>query len=85
MTMHVMKILDHTGHTELTWDADDKAAVSDAKGKFDDYIGRGFQAFAIDVTEEDGVTVKEKGRRITAWSDIKDAGEVMLFPQLRGG
>lgn len=80
---HVMNILDRTGHTSITWDADDKVSVQDAKDKFEEMIGKGYRAFAIETTEDDGITIEEKGRPITAF-DPK-AGKVMMIPHLQGG
>jgi hypothetical protein len=83
MTMHMMNILDRTGHTNVTWDPDDKVSVADAKDKFEEMIRRGYTAFAINTTEDDGITIEEKGTRITVF-DPK-AGKVMMIPQLVGG
>jgi hypothetical protein len=80
---HVMNVLDTTGHTTITWDTRDPASVNDARAKFDEMIGRGYSAFAMEVVEDDGVVVEEKGRRIDEF-DPSD-GKVMMIPQLRGG
>jgi hypothetical protein len=83
MTMHFMNIMDVTGHTVVRWDPNDKVSVSDAEEKFDEMIGRGYTAFAITMVEENGITVEEKGNRITTF-DPK-AGKIMMIPHLQGG
>jgi hypothetical protein len=81
--LNQMLVMDRTGHTTVTWDVDDKVSVADAKDKFDEMVGRGYTAFAIRTIEDDGITVEEKGQRITTF-DPK-AGKIMLIPQLQGG
>jgi hypothetical protein len=83
MTMHQMNIFDRTGHTQVSWDPDDKASVADASDKFTELVGKGYTAFAVDTKEEDGLTIESKGRRITTF-DPK-AGKVLMVPQLVGG
>jgi hypothetical protein len=76
-------VLRRTGHTEISWDPDDKAATADAEKKFDDMIERGFSAFRVNTSEENGVKTKEKGVRITAFDPR--AGEVMMIQPMQGG
>ncbi|MGY3278089.1 hypothetical protein [Bradyrhizobium sp. S3.7.6] len=82
---HVMNIMDLTGHTSMSWDADDAVAVKAAKAKFDDYKAKGYTAFAISITEENGIEVEGQGRRIDRFEDVGAAAKVLLVPQLRGG
>lgn len=81
--IHSMEVMDITGHSTMTWNPSDPDSVKDAEAKFDEMIGNGYTAFAMEVKSTNGVTVEEKGRRITRF-DAK-AGKIMLIPQLRGG
>lgn len=81
--LSTMLVMDSSGHTTVTWDPRDPASVRDAKAKFDEFIEAGHQCFEMDVADENGVVVEEKGRRITEFNPR--AGKLMMVPQLRGG
>lgn len=83
MTMHVMNVMDITGHTTVTWDPENKESVRDAKAEFKRLIAAGYSAFRMNVVSENGIVVEEKGERITTFDP--DAGKVMMVPQLVGG
>lgn len=83
MNMHVMNVMDHTGHTTVTWDPTNADSVRDARREFDGLIRRGFSAFRMEVVAENGVVVEEKGARIDTF-DL-EAGKVMMIPHRVGG
>lgn len=83
MNMHVMDVLDRTGHTSVEWDPDEPMSVKAARAKFDELRGQGYSAFAIEADEDEGVTVEKKGRRIDAFDPR--VGKVMMIPHLQGG
>jgi hypothetical protein len=80
MTMHVMNILDQTGHTTHGWDSDNELEVGIAKAAFDEAIKKGYYAYRV--TEgKDGES--KRGDRLTAFDP--DAEKMILMPQLVGG
>lgn len=82
--MHgTMNVMDPTGHTTVTWDPGNAESVTDARREFRALIGRGYEAFRMNVVSENGVVVEEKGERIREFDPA--AGKVIMFPQLRGG
>jgi hypothetical protein len=83
MNMHVMNVLDSTGHTTVTWDPTNANSVRDARREFQDLVRRGYSAFRMNVIAENGVVVEEKGERIDTFDP--QAGKVMMVPHLRGG
>jgi hypothetical protein len=83
MTMHVMNIMDLTGHTTMTWKPDDPASCADAEKKFAEMLERGYTAFAMEMVSTNGVTVEQQGRRIKKFDPT--AGKIMLIPQIVGG
>lgn len=82
-SFRTMQIMDRTGHTTVTWKPDDAGSVKDAAKKFKEMIKEGYTAFAMDVVSTNGVTVEQKGKRITEFDPT--AGKIMLIPQLVGG
>ncbi len=76
MNVHVMKIMDRTGHTEISWDPTKPVEVSVAEAAFDKLIKERYSAFEVD---EDG----DRGERITKFNP--KAGKIMMVPQLVGG
>jgi hypothetical protein len=83
MTMHVMNIMDRSGHQNMQWDSSDPKAVEMARAKFAEYAGRGYQAFAVDVKTERGMTEETKGRRIDTFDPTVQ--KLILIPQMQGG
>lgn len=76
MGRHEMIIPDQTGHTSITWDPSKPAEVEVAESTFDDFTGKGYRAFRMTGSGE-------QGTRMDAF-DAK-AEKVMFVPQLRGG
>lgn len=82
-TFRTMQIMDRTGHTTVTWNPDDAGSIKDAAKKFKEMIDQGYTAFAMDLVSTNGVTVEQKGKRITSFDPA--AGKIMMIPQLVGG
>jgi hypothetical protein len=82
MNMHVMDVMDHTGHTTVTWDPQDETSVADARREFRRLLAAGHQAFRMEATG-DGVVVENKGERITEFDP--EAGRVLMVPHRVGG
>lgn len=81
---HFMVIMDHTGHTTITWDPDDKDSVKEAKKEFKKLLNEGYQAFEMSVERESGGMVTEtKGTRATEFDPT--VGKYMMIPHLQGG
>lgn len=74
--MSKMEVMDPTGHTSISWDADVDIEVSIARSAFDEAIKKGYQAFRV--RGED-----QKGERLTAFDP--EAEKILLIPQLKGG
>jgi hypothetical protein len=72
-----MEILNPTGHTEVTWHADNAEEVAAARATFTAMTGQGYQAFRA------GPSKSERGNRITEFDPSIE--RMILFPQLRGG
>lgn len=83
MNMHVMDVMNTTGHTTVTWNPEDESSVRDARREFQSLIRQGYSAFRMNVVSENGVVVEEKGERISEFDP--QAGKVMMVPHLRGG
>lgn len=82
MNMHVMNVLDATGHTTVTWDPTDADSVRDAEREFQGLRGRGYSAFRM-VTVGDSAVVEEPGERIDTFDP--QAGKIVMIPQRAGG
>jgi hypothetical protein len=74
--MGYMNVLDHTGHSEYTWDPEDKDQVKMARDVFDALTARSHHAFRAD---EKG----RKGGKMTTFDPT--AGKIIITPQLVGG
>lgn len=75
-THGTMQIMDRTGHTSITWDADKPIEVSVAQATFDKLTREGYQAFEVESGDR-------QGRRMTTF-DPK-AEKIMMVPHLVGG
>lgn len=82
MNIHVMNVIDATGHTTVTWDPDNAESVRDARREFDGLTGRDYSAFRMTAVGEAAV-VEEKGERITEFDPA--AGKLLMIPQRAGG
>lgn len=82
MNMHVMDIMDRTGHTTVTWDPNDPQSVADAQREFDRLRRDGYSAFRMEAAGE-SVVVENKGERIDRFDPA--AGKVLMIPQRVGG
>lgn len=63
-TEFAMRIFDETGDRRLIWNATDPAQVKDAATLFDEYVKKGWKAYAI---RDDG----SRGRRIREFDAVK--------------
>ena len=72
----VMKILDVTGDTRITWDKENGKEALEAKQKFQDLLKQGYKAYSVTVSGS-------KGRRIEEF-DV-DAQEILMIPETRKG
>ncbi len=82
MNMHVMNVMDHSGHTTVTWDPEDAASVEDARREFRRLVREGHQAFRMEA-QGDNVVVENKGERMTEFDPA--AGRIMMVPHRVGG
>jgi hypothetical protein len=74
--MSKMEVMDPTGHTSISWDADVSIEVDIARSAFDEAIKKGYQAFRV--RGED-----QKGERLHTFD--AQAEKILLIPQLKGG
>lgn len=65
MNMHVINVMDSSGHTTVTWDPQVPESVTEAKREFDDLVARGYSIFRMNLVHEDGIVVEDTGQRIT--------------------
>ena len=82
MNMHVMDVMDSSGHTTVTWDPTDEAGVADARREFARLIREGYQAFRMEA-QGDNVVVENKGERVSQFDP--EAGRLLMVPQRVGG
>jgi hypothetical protein len=47
--MHVMEVLDPTGHLSLTWDPEDEASVAKARAEFERLKAAGYTFYSVPV------------------------------------
>jgi hypothetical protein len=76
MTMHQMNILDHTGHTTVSWDPNNATEVATAEANFDSMIEQGYRAFRIEGANQQGKRIEQFDRT---------AAKIMFLPHLVGG
>jgi len=69
-----MRILNHTGDLEQTWESENDEQVEQAEKKYQELVQKGYQAFAL----ESGVATRMD------YFD-KEREEVILVPRLYGG
>jgi len=69
-----MRILNHTGDLEQTWESGNELQVGEAEKKYHEMIEKGYQAFGL----EGGVAI-----RLDDFD--KEQEEVILVPRLVGG
>jgi hypothetical protein len=75
--MHgTMNTLDRSGHTSISWDADNPDEVRTARAVFDEMREKGYRAFTVGRRGE-------RGSRLDSFDPR--AEEIMLVPQLQGG
>lgn len=74
--MHVLRILDHTGHTEVAFDPTDPVAVAAVREQFDTIMA---QQHGLAYTMENG----EQGAVIHSFDP--SARETYVTPQIVGG
>lgn len=73
----MMKVMDPTGHTEITWDSDVPAEVAVAKAAFKELTeNKGYQAFRVG---ENG----QRDERLRTFDP--EAEKILMIPQLKGG
>jgi hypothetical protein len=72
--MHRLKILDHTGHTELTWDPETADQVDTVRERFEALMRQNFVAF--DLSSSPGEAIREFREQAT---------EIVVTPQFAGG
>ncbi len=72
--LHVVRVLDSSGDTRLTFDPDDRAAVAEVAARFNALMERNFVAFDVST---------QPGRVITEFDP--NASEVIVSHQFAGG
>jgi hypothetical protein len=72
-----MAVLDHTGDTKITWDADSKDEVDAARATFDKLKKKGYLAYRVVGRDE------TKGEVIREFDP--DAERIILSPPMVGG
>ena len=73
--MHVLRILDNTGHTDVVYDPEIEVEVADAMARFDESMKMHMTAFVL---TDDG------GGAVTRTFD-KTAEQTVISPQYVGG
>jgi hypothetical protein len=71
---HRLKILDHTGHTELSWDPEAVDEVEAVRSRFEALMRHNFVAF--DLTTTPGEVIREFR---------PEATEILVTPKFAGG
>jgi hypothetical protein len=74
--LHEMAVLDPTGHTRTTWDADKPDEVAAARRTFDELTGKRYRAFRV---KKDG----GEGEAMTTFDP--HAEKMILVPPIVGG
>jgi hypothetical protein len=72
--MHRLKIIDHKGHTELSWDPQSAEEVELVRERFDALMRRNFVAF--DLSNSPGEVIREFRPQST---------ELLISPKFAGG
>jgi hypothetical protein len=72
--MHRLKILDHTGHSVLTWDPEVADQVDTTRERFERLMRQNFVAF--DLSHSPGELIHEFR---------SEASEIVVTPQFAGG
>ncbi len=71
-----MKVMDQTGHTEISWNAEVNAEIEVARAAFEELTKKGYQAFSVG---ENG----KQDQRLRTFDP--EAEKILMIPQLRGG
>ena len=71
------KVMNPSGHLEVTWSSDNEAEVLTARETFQRMTREGYQAF------RPGASKGQRGNRITEFDPAIE--KMVLFPQLQGG
>ena len=74
--LNEMLIMDQTGHTRTTWDADNDDEVEMARETFKRMTKKGYRAFKVKKDGSEGVQMQEFD---------PSAEKMILAPQLQGG
>lgn len=83
MNQHVMNIMDHTGHSTVTWDPNDPQSVADARREFERLRRDGYSAFRMEATGDSVVVEHQSNERMDTFDPA--AGKVLMIPQRVGG
>lgn len=75
-TIGTMQVMDITGHTSITWDANKSVEVDVARTTFEKLTREGYSAFEVESGDRQGRRMRE--------FDPK-AEKIMMVPQLVGG
>lgn len=73
-TIHLLRILDRTGDTSVTYDPRDERAVRDVEARFNDLMNREFVAFDVST---------QPGRILRTFDPA--ATEIIVSPRFAGG
>jgi len=73
---HELEVLDSTGHTKTTWDAENEYEVSGARSLFDALTSKGFKAFRVKKDGSEGEPMKRFD---------PEAERMILVPPIAGG
>lgn len=71
-----MQVMDPSGHTEISWNADVEAEVQIARTAFTELTAKGYQAFSVAANGG-------KGERLRTFD--AEAEKILMIPQLVGG
>ncbi len=93
--MSTLRVLDHTGDTEVEWIVEDEVALEAAQKLFNNMIKMGYLAYAIqslpaETAQDTLVEVAEKPKSVKVPKTIlyefdPTALEIVMTPMLRGG
>jgi hypothetical protein len=75
-TKRLLKILDVTGDTRITWDKENGKEAKEAKAKFEELLGKGWKAYSIDAKGNKNHKIEE--------FDVDAQEIIMVSPTAKG-
>ena len=75
--MRLLRILDHTGDTRISYELDDPAKLADARAAFDAAVAKGHSVFNVTPGSND------LAKRVTNFNDLSE--EAIAVPVITAG